>query len=88
MLKKTATVWKDSTTMARLAESRKVIDDSGKLSLTITDLELQQALEQDQEQRRRERELSIPIPLPDHATPDRQAAIPHSEHAPDGHVRG
>lgn len=82
------TIWKDSTTMATLAEFQTVIDDRGKLSLTLTDLELHQAFEQDQEQRRRERELRIPIPLPQPPIQERQAAAPHPAHVAHGHVRG
>lgn len=82
------TIWKDSATMATLAEVHTIIEDRGKLSLTLTDLELQQAFEQDQEQRRRERELGIPIPLPQPPIQERQAAGPHPAHAAHGHVRG
>ncbi|HEX6725886.1 MAG TPA: hypothetical protein VF078_00945 [Nitrospira sp.] len=82
------TVWKDLATMARLTESRKIIDDRRELVLTITDLNLQQAFEEDQEHRRRQRELSIPIPLSDHSIQNRQAGISGSENAPNGHARG
>ena len=74
--------------MSSLAEMRNIVDDTRKLILTITDLNLEQAFEEDQAQRRRQRELSIPIPLPDHSVQNRQEMISGSEHARNGHTRG
>lgn len=82
------TIWKDRATMSSLAEMRNIVDDTRKLILTITDLNLEQAFEEDQAQRRRQRELSIPIPLPDHSIQNRQEVISGSEHARNGHTRG
>ena len=82
------TVWKDHATMARLTESRKILDDRRELTLTVTDLGLQQAFEEDQEHRRRERELSIPIPTSDRPIQNRHAAVSRSESAPHGHAGG
>lgn len=76
------TVWKNSTTMTSLAESRRILDDKRELILTITDLDLQRAFEEDQAQRRRQQELRIPIPLPDHSVQNRQAAVPRSDEVP------
>ncbi len=76
------TIWKDRTTMASLAESRRVIDNRRDLLLTITDLDLQRAFEEDQEHRRRQQELRIPIPVPDTSAQNKQVSVPQSDQLP------
>jgi hypothetical protein len=76
------TIWKDRTTMASLAESRRIIDNKRDLLLTITDLDLQRAFEEDQEHRRRQQELRIPIPVPDTSAQNKQVSVPQSDQLP------
>jgi hypothetical protein len=67
------TIWKDGVTISSLVDEHNVLEDRRALTLTITDVNLQEAFEQDQEHRRHQRELSIPIPLPDHSMQNRRA---------------
>lgn len=76
------TIWKNSTTMTSLAESRRILDDKRELILTMTDLDLQRAFEEDLEERRRQQERKIPLPLPDPSGQNRQVAVPKSDHVP------